>query len=68
MATTTPVLGLTKPTVGADDDSWGNMWNQNADVLDTKVLTTKGVNLPTSSVGLQPGDLWINGGFLCVVQ
>ena len=24
-------------------------------------------NLPTSDAGLQPGDLWDNGGFLCVV-
>jgi hypothetical protein len=34
MATLTPVLGLSKPVVGADDDIWGNMWNQNADILD----------------------------------
>jgi Chaperone of endosialidase len=34
MATLTPILGLSKPIVGADDDVWGNMWNQNADILD----------------------------------
>jgi hypothetical protein len=36
---TTPNLGLKKPTTGADDDLWGTHWNQNADVIDTQVLT-----------------------------
>jgi len=34
MATLTPILGLSKPIVGADDDVWGGMWNANADILD----------------------------------
>lgn len=32
--TTTPVLGLTKPEIGASRDSWGAKWNTNADTLD----------------------------------
>jgi hypothetical protein len=38
MATTTPVLGLFKPVVGADDDSWGAFWNSNADTLDAALV------------------------------
>jgi hypothetical protein len=37
MATTTPVLGLFKPVVGADDDDWGSFWNSNADTLDAAI-------------------------------
>lgn len=33
--TTTPVLGLFKPTPNADVGQWGTHWNQNADTLDT---------------------------------
>jgi hypothetical protein len=55
MATTTPVLGLLKPVVGADDDLWGGFWNHNADVLDAQVVTRgSGVAIvgtdPTSTV------------------
>lgn len=39
MATTTPVLGLLKPVIGADDDLWGGFLNQNMDVLDAQVVT-----------------------------
>lgn len=38
MATTTPNLGLTKPTVGADADAWGGQLNASLDTLDAKVL------------------------------
>ena len=34
--TTTPNLGLLKPTVGGDDDAWGGHLNANADTLDTQ--------------------------------
>jgi hypothetical protein len=37
MATTTPVLGLFKPVIGADDDAWGSFWNSNADTLDAAI-------------------------------
>ena len=40
--TTTPNLGLKKPTSGADDDQWGTHWNQNADAIDA-ALGSKGV-------------------------
>lgn len=45
MATTTVNLGLTKPTVGADQDQWGGQINASLDVLDAKVFdkTTGGV-------------------------
>src|SRR4051812_34961415 len=32
---TTPVLGLTKPAVGASDDTWGVKLNANMDIIDT---------------------------------
>jgi len=32
---TTPVLGLTKPVVGADQDTWGALLNGDLDLLDT---------------------------------
>jgi len=37
--TTTPNLGLLKPTVGGDDDAWGGHLNANADTLDTQTAT-----------------------------
>lgn len=37
--TTTPTLGLLKPTVGGDDDAWGGHINQNADTLDSTVAS-----------------------------
>ena len=45
--TTTPNLGLFKPTVNADDAQWGNHLNANADVLDT-ALRGGGPFLPIS--------------------
>lgn len=47
--TTTPKLGLKKPTFGADTDQWGNDLNQNADILDSVVG-----NLVTASGGITP--------------
>jgi cytoskeletal protein CcmA (bactofilin family) len=52
-STTTPILGLTKPQVGASRDTWGNMWNANADTLDAKVLPLAG--------GTVTGSLQVNG-------
>jgi hypothetical protein len=65
--TTTPNLGLFKPTVNADGDQWGDHWNANADKLDSVVggpLVLK--NLPTSPAGLPSGTVWSNGGVLMV--
>ncbi len=39
----TPMLGLTKPAVAADDDIWGDLTNANWDILDKALLTTGGV-------------------------
>lgn len=35
--TTTPVLGLVKPEVGASRSTWGTKWNGNADNLDSNI-------------------------------
>jgi hypothetical protein len=58
MATTTPVLGLFKPVVGADDDDWGAFWNSNADTLDA-ALVGGGPFLPLTG-GTVTGPLAIN--------
>lgn len=42
---TTPNLGLKKPTPGADDDQWGTHWNDNATILDTAFGSTSAVNV-----------------------
>jgi hypothetical protein len=39
---TTPNLGLNKPTVGGDDNIWGGLLNDNADVLDTTITGMRG--------------------------
>jgi hypothetical protein len=72
--TKTPNLGLFKPTFNADVSNWGQHWNQNADTLDHALLPVKGVNLPKSTgtpadlaaKGIVSGDLYINGGVVCV--
>lgn len=46
MPTTTPNLGLKKPTVGADADQWGDLINETIDILDAQVVT------PTSTTAL----------------
>ncbi len=32
--TFTPILGLTKPEIGASRDTWGAKWNANLDAID----------------------------------
>jgi hypothetical protein len=40
--TTTPNLGLYKPTYNADAENWGTHLNANSDVLDTAILPRPG--------------------------
>jgi len=40
--TTTPNLGLYKPTFNADVSTWGGHWNTNADTLDAALATGSG--------------------------
>jgi len=58
--TTTPILGLVKPEVGASDDTWGIKLNGNFDKLDefagdTSASAHVGDNPP---VGATEGELW----------
>ena len=36
--TVTPNLGLTKPEIGASNDTWGNKLNANMDIIDQKMI------------------------------
>jgi hypothetical protein len=50
--TTTPNLGLFKPTYNADAENWGGHLNANSDVLDTTILPRPGGVLgPTWTAG-----------------
>jgi len=53
----TPNYGLTKPDVGASDDTWGDKWNGNADILDGALRTVAdGVTGPEGPPG-PPGPV-----------
>jgi hypothetical protein len=62
--TTTPRLGLFKPTFDADDDQWGNHWNANADILDAAVGTGGGggasITISDTVPTIFPGALWFD--------
>lgn len=56
MSTTTN-LGLTKPTVGGSDNTWGNALNANMDLLDTavnKAMPTGGIIMWSGTVATIP--------------
>lgn len=56
MATTTPNLGLKKPTVGGDAETWGDRLNETIDTLDAKVLDkTKVGEIVTGTPTFQGG-------------
>jgi hypothetical protein len=66
--TTTPRLGLFKPTFDADDDQWGNHWNANADILDAAVGTGGGggasITISDTVPTIFPGALWFDSAGL----
>jgi hypothetical protein len=77
--TQTPKLLLFKPTFNADVSNWGQHWNQNADTLDSAVtpLTATRISMPNlpkstgtpadlAAKGIVSGDLYNNGGVVCV--
>ena len=71
---TMPLDFPNSPTTGDLFNGAGVTWRWDG-VKWTSVLSSggpflplHGVVLPTSSTGLIPGDLWINGGFICVAQ
>lgn len=55
--TVTPILGLTKPEIGASSNTWGNKLNGDFDILDKSVVNTAqwkitmGDGNPSSSAG-----------------
>jgi len=56
MSTTTN-LGLTKPTVGGSDNTWGNALNANMDLLDTavnKAMPTGGIIMWSGTIATIP--------------
>jgi len=58
--TTTPNLGLYKPTVNADEAAWGDHLNANADILDAAVGTGGGPFLPIAG-GVMSGPITLPG-------
>ena len=50
---TTANLGLTKPTVGGSDSTWGNTLNANFDALDTAINTA----MPTGGIIMWSGTV-----------
>jgi microcystin-dependent protein len=48
--TVTAKLGLTKPEVGASNNTWGTKWNGNADILEAKTVRQ------TAQWTITPGD------------
>ena len=56
--TITPKMGLTKPEIGASNNTWGNLLNTNFDLIDVKAVrnsiqwtTTPGDDNPASAAG-----------------
>jgi hypothetical protein len=67
--TTTPKMGLTKPEIGASNDTWGNKLNTNFDLLDAKTVrnsiqwtVTPGDDNPASIAGAWIIRRFSNGG------
>lgn len=57
----TPYLGLTKPTVGADDNTWGGLLNTDMDLIDTGVRNV----MPAGAMLAYAGGTIPTGFILC---
>lgn len=55
--TTTPNLGLYKPTINADAGAWGGHWNANADTLDSLLGSGAGGTFLPIAGGTMAGPL-----------
>ena len=66
--TTTPNLGLIKPTPNADGDLWGGHLNQNADTLDAVLSTTTGGKFLPLSGGTLTGPLTLAANATLALQ
>jgi microcystin-dependent protein len=59
----TPYAGLTKPTVGADDNTWGGLLNGDLDIIDSflRQITPAGAVLPYAGLAAPTGFFLCNG-------
>ena len=60
---TTPYAGLTKPTVGADDNTWGGLLNGDLDIIDTvlRQIVPSGAMFPYAGLSAPTGFFLCNG-------
>jgi microcystin-dependent protein len=60
---TTPYAGLTKPTVGADDNAWGDLLNADLDIIDQvlRQIVPAGSIFPYAGASTPTGFLLCNG-------
>lgn len=60
---TTPYAGLTKPTVGADDNTWGDLLNNDLDIIDSflRQIVPSGAMFPFAGLSAPTGFFLCNG-------
>lgn len=56
---TTPNLGLTKPTVGGDDNTWGTLLNKDLDIIDEFAGQVGRPALLTYNIGTADGIITV---------